>query len=89
MSDLPTHLSYLKLSYIRENYETMAKTAAHKQWDHIQYLSELIKQESNLRRDKAVLRRIKAARFPVTKTMDQFNWTWPKKINQPQDIRPV
>jgi DNA replication protein DnaC len=84
MNDLSTHLSYLKLPYIRENYEAMAKTAAHKQWDHIQYLSELIKQESNLRRDKAVLRRIKAARFPVTKTMDQFNWAWPEKINQVQ-----
>jgi DNA replication protein DnaC len=73
MSDLPTRLSYLKLPYIRENYEAMAKTAAHKQWDHIQYLSELVIQESNLRRDKTIQRRIKAARFPVTKTMDQFN----------------
>lgn len=84
MSDLPTQLSYLKLPYIRENYETMGKTAAHKQWDHIQYLSELIKQESNLRRDKAVQRRVKMARFPVLKTMDQFNWSWPQKINQAQ-----
>jgi DNA replication protein DnaC len=84
MSDLPTRLSYLKLPYIRENYEAMAKTAAHKQWDHIQYLSELVIQESNLRRDKTIQRRIKAARFPVTKTMDQFNWTWPEKINQAQ-----
>jgi IstB transposition helper protein len=24
------------------------------------------------------------ARFPVIKTMDQFNWSWPKKINQAQ-----
>ena len=24
------------------------------------------------------------ARFPVIKTMDQFDWTWPKKINQAQ-----
>jgi len=84
MNDLPTQLSYLKLPYIRENYETMGKTAAHKQWDHIQYLSELIKQESNLRRDKAVQRRVKMARFPVLKTMDQFNWSWPQKINQAQ-----
>jgi DNA replication protein DnaC len=84
MNDLPTQLSYLKLPYIRENYETMGKTAAHKQWDHIQYLSELIQQESNLRRDKAVQRRVKMARFPVLKTMDQFNWSWPQKINQAQ-----
>ena len=24
------------------------------------------------------------ARFPVIKTLDQFNWTWPKKINRLQ-----
>jgi DNA replication protein DnaC len=78
------HLSYLKLPFIRENYEAIAKTAARKKWDHIQYLSELVEQESNLRRDRCVQRRIKMARFPVIKTMDQFDWSWPKKINQAQ-----
>ncbi|WP_024335898.1 IS21-like element helper ATPase IstB [Desulfotignum balticum] len=51
---------------------------------HIQYLSELVEQESNLRRDRSIQRRIKQARFPVIKTMDQFDWSWPKKINQAQ-----
>ena len=27
-------------------------------------------------------RRIKNARFPVLKTLDQFSWSWPKKINR-------
>jgi len=84
MKDITEHLSYLKLPFIRENYEAIAKTAARKQWDHIQYLSELVEQESNLRRDRCIQRRINMARFPVIKTMDQFDWTWPKKINQPQ-----
>jgi DNA replication protein DnaC len=78
------HLSYLKLPFIRENYEVIAKTAARKQWDHIRYLSELVEQESKLRRDRCIHRRIKMARFPVIKTMDQFDWSWPKKINQAQ-----
>lgn len=82
--NITDHLSYLKLPFIRENYETIAKTAARKQWDHIQYLSELVEQESNLRRDRCIQRRIKQARFPVIKTMDQFDWSWPKKINQAQ-----
>ena len=82
--NIADHLSYLKLPFIRENYEAIAKTAARKQWDHIQYLSELVEQESNLRRDRCIQRRIKQARFPVIKTMDQFCWSWPKKINQAQ-----
>ena len=84
MKDITEHLSYLKLPFVRENYEAFAKTAARKQWDHIQYLSELVELESNLRRDRCIKRRIKTARFPVIKTMDQFDWTWPKKINQAQ-----
>jgi len=84
MKDITEHLSYLKLPFIRENYEAIAKTAARKKWDHIQYLSELVEQESNLRRDRCIQRRIKMARFPVIKTMDQFDWIWPKKINQAQ-----
>ena len=84
MNDITENLSYLRLPYIRENYETIGKTAARKQWDHIQYLSELVKQESNLRKDRSIQRRIRMAKFPVIKTMDQFDWTWPKKINQAQ-----
>jgi DNA replication protein DnaC len=77
-------LSYLKLPYIRENHEVVAKAAARKQWSHIQFLTELIEQEANLRKDKTIQRRIKTARFPVIKTLDQFNWSWPAKINQAQ-----
>lgn len=82
--DLIQHLSCLKLPYIRENCETVAELAARKQWTHIHYLSELIKQESNLRRDRTIQRRIRLAKFPVVKTLDQFNWSWPKKINRVQ-----
>jgi DNA replication protein DnaC len=84
MRDITDQLSYLKLPFIRDNYEIIGKTAGLKQWDHIQYLSELVEQESNLRRDKCIKRRIKVARFPVIKTMDGFDWSWPKKINQAQ-----
>jgi DNA replication protein DnaC len=84
MKKITDHLSYLKLPFIRENYESAAKTAARKQWDHIRYLAELVEQESTLRRDRSIQRRIKLARFPVIKTMDRFDWSWPKKINQAQ-----
>lgn len=31
-----------------------------------------------------IQRRIRMAKFPVIKTMDNFNWSWPKKINRLQ-----
>lgn len=77
-------LVYLKLPFIRENYESLADTAAKENWSHGQYLQALIRGESDIRKDKAVQRRISLARFPVVKTLDQFNWSWPKKINREQ-----
>ena len=84
MSDLTIHLSDLKLPYIRDNHEAVAQLAARKQWTHVHYLSELVKEEADLRKDRTITRRIQMARFPVIKTLDQFDWSWPKKINKVQ-----
>lgn len=83
-TELDQNLRYLKLMFILDNYESLAKQAAQKQWTHVQYLAELIQAQVHQRRDRAIERRIRQARFPQIKTMDQFNWGWPKKINQPQ-----
>jgi len=83
-TDLTYHLSYLKLPYIRENHEASARIAAEKQWTHLDYLAEMIRGEANLRKDGTIKRRIRAARFPVVKTLEMFNWSWPKKINRAQ-----
>lgn len=82
--DLTRQLTYLKLPYILENHEAVGQLAARKQWTHVHYLAELINQESKLRHDRTTQRRIRMARFPVVKTLDQFNWSWPKKINRAQ-----
>ena len=44
----------------------------------------MVEGEALRRKDRATQRRIQAARFPVIKTLEQFNWTWPKKINRAQ-----
>ncbi len=83
-TELTERLVYLKLPWVRENYEELATEAAQKTWSHVEFLAHLIDGESNLRMDRATERRIKAARFPVIKTLEQFDWSWPKKINRPQ-----
>lgn len=81
---LTHHLAYLQLPYARNHFEDLAQQAAEKHWSHVQYLSTLIQGEADQREDRAIQRRIKLARFPFLKTLDQFNWTWPKKINRLQ-----
>lgn len=81
---LEQNLKYLKLVFMKENYVALAKQAAKKQSSHLDYLEKLADGEAALRRDRSIERRIRLARFPVIKTMDQFSWTWPKEINRLQ-----
>lgn len=81
---LEQHLKYLKLSFMREHHQDLAKQAAKKHWSHIRYLEQLAEQETTQRRDRATERRIRSTRFPVVKTLDEFNWSWPSKINRLQ-----
>lgn len=83
-SILDRNLAYLKLPFIADTYEDLAKQAARKQWPHVQFLDKLIEGEAALRHDRSIQRRIRLARFPVIKTLDNFQWSWPTKINQLQ-----
>ena len=79
---LVSDLIYLKLAFFRERHQSLAKEAVEKNWTQLDFLSRLVEGESLQRKDRATQRRIQAARFPVIKTLEQFNWTWPKKINR-------
>jgi DNA replication protein DnaC len=78
------HLAYLKLGFIAEQYAALAKQATHKAWSHVDYLAKLMEGEANVRRDRATKSRIRLARFPVIKTLEQFRWDWPTRINRLQ-----
>jgi len=77
-------LDYLKLRFIHNHYRQMAAEAAGKGWCHQEYIEYLIAGEVELRWDNGIQRRVRMARFPVLKTLEQFQWDWPKKINRLQ-----
>jgi DNA replication protein DnaC len=77
-------LKYLKLSFMLDQHQDLAREAAKKQWSHLDYLEKLADGEAVLRQDRATRQRIRMARFPVIKTLEQFNWSWPKSINRLQ-----
>jgi len=83
-SFIDQHLRYLKLYFIQDNYQELAAQAAKKHWAHVDYLEKLVEGEAAMRRDRFIERRIRLARFPVIKTLDQFKWSWPKNINRLQ-----
>ncbi|HSW45167.1 MAG TPA: ATP-binding protein, partial [Phycisphaerae bacterium] len=80
--DLHRHLQLLKMPFLLEHFEELASKAAAEQWSHVEFLARLIEGEAALRQDRACQRRIKNARFLVLKTLEQFEFTWPTKINR-------
>ena len=81
-SDLGANLSLLNLSFMENNFDPLAHQAAKRGWSHVDYLSALVHGEASLRRDRSIERRIRLARFPVKKTLDQFQWSWPTMVNR-------
>ena len=84
MNPLHTYLDYLRLPYLTENYDPLAKQAAEKKWPYPDYLQRLLEGEYQRRQERALQRRVRDARFPVIKTLDRFRWDWPSKINEAQ-----
>ena len=82
--DLHRQLAYLNLPFMRQNVEELARRAAKGQWSHVDFLTRLVEGEAAQRQDRARQRRVQQARFPVLKALQQFDFTWPTKINRPQ-----
>jgi DNA replication protein DnaC len=82
--DVEYHLSYLKLAFMAQHYAELATQAAQKMWPHVDYLARLLEGEAHMRQDRATKSRIRLARFPVIKTLEQFRWDWPTRLNRLQ-----
>jgi len=77
-------LETLQLIYPLENFEALTREAGKQAWSHEVYLDRLLEGECQRREINGIARRIRNAHFPVPKTLDEFNWIWPKKLNRPQ-----
>ena len=84
LTRLDAQLQRLQLPYIQSHYQALATKAAEQQRSHLDYLEQLVEGEATMRENRSIERRIKNARFPVLKSLDDFQWSWPKKINRPQ-----
>jgi DNA replication protein DnaC len=83
-SRLDTQLRHLQLHYMQTHYQALATKAAEQQRSHLDYLEQLVEGEATERENRSIARRIKNARFPVLKSLDEFQWSWPQKINRTQ-----
>ena len=77
-------LGRLQLPYFVEHYPDVMAQAARESWPHGRFLEQLVVGEVARRDEALIARRIKSARLPGIKTLDGFDWSWPKKINRIQ-----
>ena len=66
---LQQQLDYLKLPFLKAQYAELAQQAAQQSWAHVDYLGRLIDGQYQQRLQHTIQLRVKAARFPVLKTL--------------------
>jgi len=64
----------LKMPGAAREFEALGRQAREEKWSFEDYLHEVLSVEIASRRDSAVRQRLRDARFPETKTLDQFDF---------------
>ena len=80
---LKHYLKNLKLPTMYNECEKIAQRCAADNADHLAYLLQLCELELIERERKAAERRLKAARFPAAKLLDEFDFAARPSINKP------
>jgi DNA replication protein DnaC len=79
---LQHHLKTLKLPTILREYESAAQLCAKDRSSYPEYLLRLSERELIEREQRAAERRIRAAKFPVLKTLESFDFKAQASINE-------
>lgn len=79
---LTDYLTELQLVWTRQHHPSLTQQAAREHWSHADYLERLLEGECHRRRENRIKKRLQLARFPILKTLDTYNWSWPKKIDR-------
>ncbi|QDU59947.1 transposase/IS protein [Planctomycetes bacterium Pan216] len=80
---LKHHLKALKLPTVHDECERIARRCAADNADHLAFLLQLCELELIERERRAAARRLKAARFPTTKTLEEFDFAARASLNKP------
>ena len=84
---LKQDLEELKLNYIAEHYRELLDDAARKNSSALDVLIQLIGGQAAARRDRALARRVREARLPKLKTLQEYDFEFPKRIAKQKLLR--
>ncbi|MCY3656753.1 MAG: ATP-binding protein [Chloroflexi bacterium] len=81
---IEAHCRELKMPSVRRDYPELVRQATHDGWDYEEFLVQLLEGEVLSRRDSAVARLLRQARFPDLKTFEQLDWEALQGVERPQ-----
>lgn len=80
-------LGLLRLTRIAEIYQEVFDEAATKEWSPLQTFACLVAHEASARAERALQRRVKRAQLPKLKTLEGYDFDFPKKIPKQKVLR--
>lgn len=78
---LDTRLRRLRLGYMAQAVEAQNAESLRQKHSYLEFLEALVDGEIAARESKGLMKRIKAARFPVPKTLEEFNFDFQPKLD--------
>lgn len=82
MHELETLLSRLKMEHLGYHVESLLEQAAKKELNYREFLCMGLQQEWNGRHQRSMESRLKQARFPWVKTLEQFDFGFQPGIDR-------
>jgi DNA replication protein DnaC len=79
---LMTDLKSLRLPAMAEMLDSYAKQAASSSMSYVDFLGGLVSEEVSRKEQRSVQNRIKSARFPVLKSLDDFDYAFQPSIDR-------
>ena len=77
---LDKNLESLKLPTMQGLYQEYGKKACKDNLSHLQFLDHLVSEEANAKFERRIAMLIKRAKLPLEKTLDAYDFNFPKKI---------
>jgi len=72
----------LRLPIVAESFERLAEQAREETWTHEQYLAAVLDRQVSARESAAVSSRLRTARFPSVKTLEEFNFDYQRSVKR-------
>lgn len=80
-------LKYLRLPKFLEIYRETVDFAADKNLSYLEFLCTLLGEEASAREQKAIQAKLKRAKLPNTKTIDDYDFSFPTRIAKQKILR--